>query len=85
MPDALLGVVRAMAGVEPLHFDLVAALNRILGTSIEPTFGPRRPGDVMHSLADIEKARTLLGYEPSVGFDEGLERTVAWFNKYARG
>jgi nucleoside-diphosphate-sugar epimerase len=58
--------------------DLVAALNRILGTSIEPTFGPRRPGDGMHSLADIDKARTLLDYEPSVGFDEGLERTVAW-------
>ena len=37
--------------------DLVAALNAILGTSLEPTFGPRRPGDVMHSLADIEKAR----------------------------
>ena len=58
--------------------DLVAALNTILGTSLEPTFGPRREGDVMHSLADIEKARRLLGYEPSTTFEEGLERTVAW-------
>ena len=39
---------------------------------------PRRQGDVMHSLADIEKARTLLGYEPSTTFEEGLERTVVW-------
>jgi nucleoside-diphosphate-sugar epimerase len=58
--------------------DLVAALNTILGTSIEPTFGPDRPGDVKHSLADISKARELLGYEPSLTFEEGLERTVVW-------
>ena len=58
--------------------DLVAALNKILGTSLEPTFGPRRQGDVMHSLADIEKARQLLGYEPSTSFEAGLERTVIW-------
>ncbi len=59
--------------------DLVAALNQILGTSLEPTFGPRREGDVMHSLADIEKSRRLLGYEPATTFAEGLERTVASF------
>lgn len=58
--------------------DLVASLNAILGTSLEPTFGPRRQGDVLHSLADIGKARTRLGYEPSTTFEEGLERTVAW-------
>ena len=58
--------------------DLVDSLNKILGTSLEPTFGPRRSGDVMHSLADVEKARRLLGYEPSTTFEEGLERTVAW-------
>jgi UDP-glucose 4-epimerase len=58
--------------------DLVSSLNTILGTTIEPTFGPPRAGDVMHSLADIEKARRLLGYEPSTTFHEGLERTVVW-------
>ena len=58
--------------------DLVAALNSILGSNLEPTFGPRRAGDVMHSLADIEKARRMLGYEPSTSFEEGLERTVTW-------
>jgi nucleoside-diphosphate-sugar epimerase len=58
--------------------DLVSALNTILGTCIEPAFGPPRPGDVMHSLADIEKARRLLGYDPAVSFEEGLERTAAW-------
>ena len=58
--------------------DLVQSLNRILRTSIEPRFGEPRPGDVQHSLADVDKARRLLGYEPTVSFEEGLERTVAW-------
>ena len=58
--------------------DLVASLNKILGTNIQPTFGDPRPGDVKHSLADISKARELLGYEPAFTFEEGLERTAAW-------
>jgi len=63
--------------------DLANALNRILGTDITPTFSEPRRGDVPHSLADIEKARRLLGYDPTVSFEEGLERTVAWFRSYA--
>ena len=62
--------------------DLVDRLNRILGTRVEPEFGDPRPGDVKHSLADIAKARDRLGYEPSVSFEEGLERTVAWGRAY---
>jgi nucleoside-diphosphate-sugar epimerase len=58
--------------------DLVGLLNRILGTDLEPRFGEPRPGDVKHSLADISKARRLLGYDPTISFEEGLERTVAW-------
>jgi UDP-glucose 4-epimerase len=63
--------------------DLVAHLNRILGTSLEAEFDDWRKGDVMHSLADIDKARTLLGYDPPVSFEEGLERTVAWLRSHA--
>ena len=40
---------------------------------------PWRPGDVMHSRADIDKARKELGYEPKVRFWEGLEKTVKWW------
>ena len=57
---------------------LIDRLNQILGTRIEPDFGGSRPGDVKHSLADISKARQRLSYEPSVSFEEGLERIVAW-------
>lgn len=44
-----------------------------------PRYGPERAGDVRHSLADISKARTMLGYEPAVSPQAGLLRTVDWF------
>jgi UDP-glucose 4-epimerase len=59
--------------------DLVDRLNGILGTSLSALHGSARLGDVKHSLADISSARMSLGYEPGIGFEEGLERTVAWF------
>ncbi len=43
---------------------------------IEPVHGPARPGDILHSLADVQRARDQLGYAPEVGFSEGLRRTV---------
>ena len=47
--------------------------------SIEAIHGPERKGDVRHSLADITRARSLLGYEPTHNVNEGLQKTVAWF------
>jgi nucleoside-diphosphate-sugar epimerase len=58
--------------------DLVAELNSILGTEIEPTFAPPRPGDLPRSQAAIDRARQLIGFVPAIGFREGLARTVAW-------
>jgi UDP-glucose 4-epimerase len=58
---------------------LVALLNEILRTDLEPEYGAERVGDMRHSLADLTAAREKLGYEPEVLFREGLERTVAWY------
>ena len=58
--------------------DLIAAVSRVSGRPLEPEFAPPRAGDVKHSFADISLAHDLLGYEPGVGFDEGVERTFAW-------
>jgi len=63
--------------------ELVAALNHILGTRLEPIFGPARPGDVRYSRADIRRARQDLGYEPLVSFEDGLRQTVAWYLRSA--
>jgi len=61
--------------------ELVDALNELLGTSIEPEYDTPRPGDVRHSHADVSKATELLGYDPTVGFTDGLEHTIEYYQK----
>lgn len=46
---------------------------------VKPEYKQARLGDVRHSLADISRARELLGYEPLVGLEEGLRRTIDWW------
>jgi nucleoside-diphosphate-sugar epimerase len=58
--------------------ELVGALRRLLDSDLEPKYGPPRPGDVSESLADVSLARELIGYEPSVDFEQGLQRTIGW-------
>jgi len=59
--------------------ELFRAVRETAGADAEAEHAPPRPGDVRDSLADISKARELMGYEPSVGLREGLERTVEYF------
>ena len=59
--------------------DVVAALNEIRGTTVEPDHDDARPGDVRHSHAAIDRAREVLGYKPLVDFETGLRRTVEFF------
>jgi nucleoside-diphosphate-sugar epimerase len=59
--------------------ELVEDLNDLLGTDIDPVYDDPRPGDVRHSHADISKATDLLDYEPEVGFSEGLEKTIPYY------
>jgi UDP-glucose 4-epimerase len=65
--------------------ELVAGINRALGTSFAPRFEAARVGDVRESLADIALAREVLRFEPTVGFDEGLKRTVEYYREASRG
>ncbi len=62
------------------------SLNRVLemlqkasGKTLEAKYEPSREGDIRDSLADIRLAKEFLGYEPAVLFEEGLERTYAWY------
>ena len=61
--------------------ELHAAINRVMGTDLKPLMAPPRVGDVMHSSADITKARKLLGYDPKFTFEEGLIKTCAFFSQ----
>ncbi len=54
-------------------------LKKLTGYSGDVKYGPDRPGDVKHSLADISRAAEFLGYKPKVDFEEGLSRTIEWY------
>lgn len=60
---------------------LAQKIAKIMQVNKDPEYGQSRPGDVRHSLADIQKAKKLLSYTVKVDFDEGLQRTVRWFVK----
>jgi nucleoside-diphosphate-sugar epimerase len=61
--------------------ELLAMLNRVMGTAIMPNHVAPRPGDVQHSFADIERARADLGYEPTTDMETGLRACVAWWRE----
>jgi nucleoside-diphosphate-sugar epimerase len=58
--------------------ELVERINDILGTDINPVYDDPRPGDVRHSMADLDLVGEELGYEPDVEFQDGLERNIEW-------
>ena len=56
-------------------------MRSLTGKAIEATYLESQPGDVKHSLADVDAARRELGYEPKVDVMEGLRRTLAWYTE----
>jgi len=58
---------------------LFEEMRRLIGADVRPTYAPTRAGDVRDSQAEISKARTLLGYEPIVSFEDGLKNTLDWY------
>ncbi|NVO83960.1 SDR family oxidoreductase [Hymenobacter terrestris] len=62
--------------------DLFNILKAEAGSDIVPEYGPDRAGDIRDSLADISKAKNLLGYEPKVRIQEGLQKTLEWFKAH---
>ncbi len=60
----------------------LALLGKISGKAAMPRYEPPRAGDIRDSQADITLARRVLGYLPSVGFEEGLRRTWAWYRSH---
>lgn len=62
--------------------ELLDVLKKITGrTDVAPEYKEPRAGDVRHSLADITRAREMLGYEPQVGLEEGLRNTIEWWKQ----
>jgi UDP-glucose 4-epimerase len=78
-PEASGNVYNVGTGQTVSICELVSALNRFLGTDLEPEYGAPRAGDVKFSRADISRTRLDLGYDPAVPFEDGLRRTVDAF------
>jgi UDP-glucose 4-epimerase len=83
-PNAVGRTINVACGQSYDLLQLVAGINRSLGTNITPLFEPARAGDVRDSLADTSLARELLGYEPTVGFEDGLARTIEFYREAHR-
>jgi UDP-glucose 4-epimerase len=77
-PDMEGRVFNAAVGERYTLLELVDVLNDILGTQIEPVFGPARPGDIKHSQADISMIEEC-GYRSQIDFRTGLAKTVEWY------
>ena len=63
--------------------EIIAMLEAIVGRPVERRHTRAREGDVAHTLADVAKAKRLMGYTPVVGFAEGFRRTVEYFRPFA--
>jgi UDP-glucose 4-epimerase len=77
-------VYNVAGGGEESLLDLLAVLGRILGVDIPVRHVAPRPGDVRRSRADFTAASADLGWRPTVGFEEGLARTVSWLTNHAQ-
>ena len=58
------------------------AISSNLHVDLSPVYAPARTGDIKHSLASIEKASRLFGYQPSIEMKDGLDLTIEWEKKY---
>jgi len=72
-------VINAACGSSVTINAIIARINELLGKNIEPQYTAPRPGDVKHSLADVSLAGEIIGYRPTVLFEEGLKRAIDWY------
>ncbi len=84
-PAALNQVYNIAVGERTTLNELFGYLKAIASSELKPVYGPARAGDIPHSLADIQKATTLLGYQPEVMIQEGLKRAFEWYRYSYRG
>jgi nucleoside-diphosphate-sugar epimerase len=78
-PNASGQIINVATGSRISLKTLFYAMRDLVGGSVEPIYAEPRQGDVRDSQADIRKAKELLGYEPIVGFEEGVARTIEWY------
>lgn len=78
-PNVAGQVINVATGGRVSLNELFRTLRDLTGSQVEPIYADPRPGDVRDSQADISRARDLLGYTPTIDFEEGLQRTLDWY------
>jgi UDP-glucose 4-epimerase len=61
--------------------EIIGMINQSVGKTVRPAYQPTRAGDVKHSLASIELAKKVIGYEPVISFQDGLQRAIEWYRE----
>jgi len=82
-PGAAGQVFNVACGERTTLLEVVALLGELVGRKVEAIHEPERPGDIKHSLADISRARQILGYTAPIDFRTGLSRTLDWYKSKA--
>ena len=80
-PKASGEVINVATGGRISLNQLFKTVRHLVDSTLEPIYAEPRAGDVRDSQADISKARELLGYSPLVSFEDGLDKTVAWYRE----
>src|SRR5881392_954805 len=80
-PNVAGGVFNVGTGGRISLNEVLAALRKISGKALQAKYEPPREGDIRDSQADISEARQFLGYDPQVGFEEGLRITFDWYRE----
>jgi nucleoside-diphosphate-sugar epimerase len=81
-PESAVGGVYNVAWGNRISIkELALLIAEILGKNIVPKHEPARAGDVRDSQADSSRAREMLGWEPKITFEEGIRRTIAWYQR----
>jgi nucleoside-diphosphate-sugar epimerase len=80
-PGAAGEMFNIACGESTTLLEVVDVIAQIVGKKVAPVHEPPRAGDIRHSLADVSKARRVLGYTGAVKFATGIERTVAWYRQ----
>jgi UDP-N-acetylglucosamine 4-epimerase len=79
--NAVNQVYNIACGHQTSLLELFNYLKQEANSDLQPIHGPDRKGDVRHSLADISKAKKLLGYDPVVSVSEGIKKTFRWYKE----
>jgi UDP-glucose 4-epimerase len=77
-PNAAGQVFNVACGERHTLQELIALIAEISGAQPRVRYAERRPGDVLHSQADLDRAKAVLGYTPLIGFADGLRKTIHW-------